>query len=498
MRWFGLICILGCMLGCDRATLPKTVTRPAVRNSTSTPQQLSAEAEVADSPSAAETVSGSPAAKPEPVFRAEDSRPRHDDAKLTALGIQKLSSRRLLLYTDITLAQAAGLPELMDQVYPAWEAYYGPLPLARSGADFQITGYVMEDKERFRNAGLLPADLPPFANGRHRRSEFWMNNQKDDYYRRHLLVHEGTHCFMSVVPHVMASQNWYVEGIAEYFGTHAFEGQTATDPWRSEPRTHFGLMPYDKRLFAGMGRIEMVRDEISKGHAKSLLDVPRIHLDDFVDPQAYAWSWALCIFLDTHPRYRERFRHLENHIRPPHAFEDFSRLYAAELPELNDEWLLFSHALCYGYDIPRAVIEFKPGHALEQGHEAVVRADMGWQSGELLVEAGKTYEISATGQFTVAQKPKPWLSEPQGISLRYHDGRPLGMLLACIRQQPGSGEPGASTTMLDVLPIGSRAEITAPTSGTLYFRLNECWNELADNTGEVRVEVRPTAKAPAP
>ena len=44
--------------------------------------------------------------------------------------------------------------------------------------------------------------------------------------------------------------------------------------------------------------------------------------------------------------------------------------------------------------------------------------------------------------------------------------------------------------MLRVTPIGRSRRFVAAQTGTLYFRLNDSWSRLADNSGTVAVEVR--------
>jgi hypothetical protein len=88
----------------------------------------------------------------------------------------------------------------------------------------------------------------------------------------------------------------------------------------------------------------------------------------------------------------------------------------------------------------------------------------------------------------LATVPKPWESEPQGISFRYHAGQPLGKLVATIRS-PALSETSPYTTMLHVVPIGRDPDFTPETTGTLYFRVNDFWNELGDNTGSYAVTV---------
>jgi hypothetical protein len=213
--------------------------------------------------------------------------------------------------------------------------------------------------------------------------------------------------------------------------------------------------------------------------------------EEFLDPEPYAWSWAVCHFLDQHPRYSARFRELGKHQQPRAFATALERFLIEEGRDLATEWMLFITNLQYGYDVPRAAITFQPGTPWEnaESRQVEVAADRGWQSTAILLEANRDYEITATGQFTLAQQPRPWISEANGISFRYFGGIPLGKLLAWVRPQDGPDE-----TMLRVVAIGSRAELMSPVAGTLYLRLNDSWSELADNTGSVNVSVRPVDK----
>lgn len=165
-----------------------------------------------------------PKPAPQQVYRPNDDRPKHDDARLASFGVRRFESKRLVLYTDIPAETATRLVGVVDPLYPAWTEYFGPLPPARDGSEFQVTGYIMTEREKFRRLGLIPGDLRPFINGRHRRYEFWMLDQKTDYYRRHLILHEATHCFMTILEHESnVPEVWYLEGMAELFGTHHFD-----------------------------------------------------------------------------------------------------------------------------------------------------------------------------------------------------------------------------------------------------------------------------------
>lgn len=452
----------------DVVTAPPS--EPLPRHTVEGPSETAAQPEPPDAPA-------------ERVYRPDDARPQHDDARAAELGIQRYESRRLLLYADIDPEAARQLPPLMDRAFDALEAYFGPMPPARDGAAYQMTGYIMAERDRFLAAGMLPEQaLESLVHGVHRGQEFWMNEQEYDYYRRHLLIHEGTHCFMMVQPGHRPPV-WYLEGMAEYFGTHR----------PNEEGVEFGVMPHDRERFVGFGRIEMIREAVEEGRLLSVTEVVRLTDADFVASRTepYAWSWALCKFLDQHPRYRERFRQLAPHL----VGYDFDRLhhelFAPDLPILAVEWELFVRNIEYGYDIPRAAIDFLRGEPLPPGAAiaADVRADAGWQASGIWVEEGQPYELQADGEVVLAGQPKPWISQPHGISIRYSQGKPIGRLVAAIQSESPPG-PNGEGALWHVIDVGTESVVTPPASGTLYLRVNDFWSELSDNTGEYRVTVR--------
>jgi hypothetical protein len=376
----------------------------------------------------------------------------------------------------------------LDEAYLALVEYFGPLPPDREGTTFQLTGYIMADQELFRRAGLLPEDLPYFGHGRHRGAEFWMNDQPTDYYRRHLMIHEATHCYMLILPGSWAPV-WYLEGMAELFATHGND---------ADGKTHFRVMPPRKNAFAGLGRIEIIQNAVRTGKLLAPNEIARLRPDEFTANDAYAWSWALCHFLDAHPRYRQRFRQLVSHLTRRQFRRNFRKSFNAELASLWTEWPLFAAGLEHGYDLERAVIDFRPGEPIVAAAEPTtldITTDRGWQSSGILVEQGQPYQITATGRFTLAEKPTPWISEPQGVSIFYSGGHPIGLLLAAVR----SGDPaggGSQESMLQVIPVGRKRQLTAHATGTLYFRVNDFWSDLANNTGTVQVAVRKLAASP--
>ncbi len=484
------------MLGCNRTapTTPPSPPSQRIAKQAESPQNPTVNRQATQPPAAKATSVGTtetdpatePAAptaasKPQPVHRPDDQRLKHDDRRLAEAGIRLYESKRLKLYTDIDAQAARALPPVIDAVYLAWVEYFGALPPDRAGSEFQMTGYLIRDEALFREAGLVPEDLPMFEHGRHRRNEFWMREQQYDYFRRHLLIHEATHCFMTFMPGVDAPV-WYIEGMAEYFATHHIEPDGSVS---------FRVMPTSPEAFAGWGRIKGIRDEYVANKGKSIRNLIAMRPTEFLKPEPYAWSWALCQFLDAHPRYRERFRKLGGHTQGRAFQREFEVAFDDDSRDLNTEWLQFVINLQYGYEATRAAIDFQPGQPLttdRPSHRLDIAADRGWQSSGVLLEAGQTYEIAASGRFTLADRPKPWESEPQGITFRYFDRRPLGLLVGCLRTEEGNAG-GDNDSMVKVIEIGRSRSLEAPLTGTLYLRLNDAWNSLGDNRGRVSVEI---------
>ena len=414
-------------------------------------------------------------------FRSPDDRPRVDPQQVEKLGIRMFESQRIKLFTDIEPEIAKTLPPLVDQAFVAWEEYFGKLPPAEDGSDWQINGYLMQDKTKFERAGLLTANLLEQFHGRQIGYQFWMPEQPQSYYRRHLLLHEATHAYMLSVKNLKLPVS-YLEGIAEHFGTHRLVGE----------KLQTRVMPSNQADFRGHGRLFLMNRDVRQGNIPELLDVHTYQNADFqTRNESYAWAWGATVFLDQHPRTRERFRKMAKSLTDPLAWRTLELDLKPDGRETATEWLLFAAEASEGFDFERTVIDFREGQPLTKSQRTNVRADRGWQSSGVLVEKGRRYEINATGQFTLAEKPKPWVSEADGITFRYHNGRPLGQLLATIRPLK-KDENDVPEPMLDVKPLGNSSNFEAARSGTLYLRLNDHPGELADNRGSVKVEIRET------
>lgn len=406
----------------------------------------------------------------------------HVTPEVAEAGIRRISGKHLSLYTDLPPAPAVDdLAEVFDKAFPQWCKYFGLSPARLR--DWHATGCLMRNKALFKQLKLLPDVVPPFDNGFSYNYDLWVVDQSSDYYRRHLLLHEGVHSFMNTVLG-SCGPAWYREGMAELLGTHL---------WR-DGELKVGYFPISRDETPMWGRIKIVRDAFAARRAKRLPDV--LAYDPATEPgnEPYGWCWAAAALLDGHPRYQQRFRSLAKIVQQPDFNDRFRRLLGSDWDGLLEEWQVFVADLEYGYDFQRTAIDFARGKPLDiAGAEIIVRADRGWQNSGVRLEAGVDYEIVAEGRYQVATQPQIWWCEPNGVSIRYYRGRPLGILLAAIRpEKPASGP----CPFLVPTSVGLKATLAPKQSGTLFLRINDSAAELADNSGTLTVKVRARPKNP--
>jgi hypothetical protein len=271
-------------------------------------------------------------------------------------------------------------------------------------------------------------------------------------------------------------------------------------------------LPANREEVPEWGRIHIIKDAVEAGRAKSLKEVIEYPSADRSETEFYAWCWALATLLERHPRYQARFRALPEDVLARDFTARFYRLFAADWQELCEEWQVFVAGMEYGYDVARTAVDFTPGKPLPSGGGTVrVAADRGWQNSGLRLEAGVKYQLRAQGQFQIARgplqlagrpshpggpsetvspgdEPRIWWCEPNGVSIRYYQGRPLGLLLAAVR--PDRPEPNGSSALLRPIEVGLRATLSPDQSGTLFLKVNDSAAELDDNAGELKVEIK--------
>ena len=398
-----------------------------------------------------------------------------DERRAAQVGIRKIVSRHLRLYTDLPSSNAVDeLPAVFDAAVNQWADYFG-IPQQRVSR-WKMQGFLMKDKAKFAALRLLPETKTDFENGYAQGYELWLNEQPSDYYRRHLLLHEGTHGFMHTqLGHV--GPGWYAEGTAELLGTHR---------WK-DGKLKLNTMPASREEVPMWGRIKLIRDASRAGEALGLSAVLGLSSQRVLSTDQYAWCWGLCRFLDSHPQWQSKFRQLPKHVRDPKFNQHF--LEAFSNSAVSQEWVAFVAALDYGYAASQmAIVHSNPDKKPENG-SVEIATDRGWQATGWQLKAGKQYEVTASGRFQIAQDSQPWPCEPGGVTLRYHEGQPLGILLGAISS-------AQDNSFANPVAIGLQQTLKPDHDGELYLRVNDSPAKLSDNKGSLQVTIssKPSGK----
>lgn len=397
---------------------------------------------------------------------------------MKANGIRSIEGKFVTILTDLPRNQnVEELADVFDQAVPQWMAFFRVNQ--QQVANFRATGFVIKDKAKFENANLFPNGLPAFKNGyTFGTKTFWMYEQPSEFMRRQLMLHEGTHAF--IFSHLGDQiPPWFNEGLAELFASHRWAEKKLT--------TCYTIRNRDEAKF--WGRPKAIRNSVATKNTLSIAEVMQLDNASFLQIDPYAWVWAFSAFLYHHPDYKANFQKLAQAVAKRGQVEiEFKRYFGSDLTKMEDDWKAFLDELDYGtessysrvvHDTPRM---HKPGIP----KISVVKS---WQNSGIKVTAGQTYLVRSDGRFTIrvtnstAGKPVAWPCEPNGVSVDYYRGSPLGKLMMAVK-------PDAQTlNRQQAQQVGLSKTITAESSGTLYFRVNESPAGLSDNEGDILISV---------
>jgi hypothetical protein len=421
---------------------------------------------------------------------------RIDARRAAAAGLRLVEGPRLRLFTDLPpAAQIDELPRVFAAAVPQWADYF-QVPPSR-WADWRVDAFLIRDHQKLAALQWLPPQNRDFRNGFATADTLWLREQPSAYYRRHLLLHEGTHAFM--LAHLGGTgPGWYMEATAELFGTHRWE----------HDQLQLATIPADRAEVPMWGRTRLVREAVRENRLRPLQAVLQIDSRRALDTTEYAWAWALAAYLHHTPGYRDSFATLSRFVQDRDFNDRFRETFRRAWPDLVAEWPVYVSELDYGYDFPRMAMIHRESPPLSDPSSACeIRADRGWQSTGIVLRQGENYRVVAAGSYQVAADPKPWISEPQGVTIRYHRGHPLGALLGRLRSLPPAEprvEPGAETTsgsppglFEPAFRIGSEVSLVPRREGVLYVRVNDAPAELHDNRGTLEVNITPVSSESA-
>jgi len=243
----------------------------------------------------------------------------------------------------------------------------------------------------------------------------------------------------------------------------------------------------------------MIRTAMEAGTAPSLDRILQYGDTAHRTDEPYAWSWAAMIFFSRNTRYRdilyENFLpNLRSHIGSEHKLtQDFKDQLEKQWPSIQAEWIAYVNELDYGfspaYSLPK--IELEEQKSITTAIKATIQSNRGWQPIGVRVTQGDRISFTSTGRIVVRKEsPQPWESEPQGISIQYYQGFPLGKLIGLVIPVDAPETDPNLTPRLKPFAIGKKLDWTAEKSGVLLLKINEASNQLFDNVGEYEVGSR--------
>ncbi|WP_145075450.1 hypothetical protein [Aureliella helgolandensis] len=403
-----------------------------------------------------------------------------------------MSGRYVDVITDMELTDSLReLPRVLDAAVPIWCSEFG---ISESTvADWHLEAFIMKSRERFEAARLIPNDIPHFPHGFQWGNQIWVTEQATEYYRRHLFLHEGTHWFMNR-KYRENGPPWLMEGLAEWYGTHTWDGT----------ELRMGIIPASKLQVPGWGRISLIQEQMQGGIAPSLETIMRYDTRAHSQAEAYAWSWAAIVLFKHHPEVKRTFDLLLKQQMQPDATLTrwfFRRVGARRWAALRQSWNAMLTEVAYGFapSVDLLVFSQDPISLNTSAQALTIDSTLGWQGSGLLVSAGTRVQLSATGECIIRGMPtgatdpesisvhKPWICQPQGVTLEYHHGQPLGQLqmttAAPLPTEPDFAEP------LTAIPIGRGGTFVLPIDGELFFRVNESSGARTDNSGKFDIRI---------
>lgn len=404
-------------------------------------------------------------------------------------GLRVLAGRHLVLATDRPARAGDGveeLPAVFDQAFDAWCRHYGMDPAAHAG--WRCFGCLVVNPERFRAAGLLPDTVPRFENGFCSANRFWLREQSNPAYRRHLLLHEGAHAF-TLTLRGMAAPLWYNEGIAEFLATHRLEFDA-----EGGPRFVHTPIPDRPSDVEQLGRIETLRELRATGQAPALEDVLALSVGEHGAIADYAASWAAVALLAGHPTSAGAFATLERGPLEPDFNARLAALPGWDAARAARDFDAFTAEVDYGWSFPRMAIDWSAGEPLQRPRTVAVEAGRGWQNSGARLVAGRHYSFTAAGRAEMGTvedgrsgQVTTLESEADGMSLEWYRGRPVGRLLAAQWVEPADG----GRPRFEILAEGKDGEFTGAVAGPLYLRLNGPPGRLAERAGAIAVTLVP-------
>ncbi len=403
---------------------------------------------------------------------------------LSDFGLRRSQSKHLDLITDLPEAEIPSeFHTVFEQAIGQWGEFFAVD--SRRFTEWQVTCFLIVDESKFQRAKLFPGighlpqgKLPP--GGWQYGNQIWVRHQPGPYYTRHMLLHEATHAFVAFNFGALGPP-WLAEGLAEYLAVHRW----------ADGRLQLAARVTNKDELPYWGRVKLIRDAYQSGAPKSLLDVMKLPPSAFPFVESYAWSWAAVSLYANHPQLRAPFlAQIQKLGQMTDTQWNRELLQAVPLNknQLEAQWQVDTTALHYGHDFERTAIQWRDANVTDQiEYQWTLPADGAWHATGLRLTAGE-WEVTAHGSYQLAEcDAGPWIAQPDGITIRYAQGAPLGQVQWALQGDPAILQGMSELTKPQA--VGSRAVLRS-TGEELFLRVNDWPNQLEDNQGQVAIVLR--------
>jgi hypothetical protein len=396
-----------------------------------------------------------------------------------ATGLYELQSTRLDLISDLPIDdELRSWSGLLEQSLVQWQDYFHVDANATKG--LKATVYVIVDESKFQRNGLMTG-LPAFKEGYQFGDRLYVREQPSTYYRRHLFFHEATHWVMWHL-YGGGGSAWFMEGMADMQATHML----------SDGKLQLGVIPSSPAQVSYWGRLRLIDETLKQTTAPTLSQI--LGYETVQDQTTrYAWSWAACIFFTNHPKFGPMLREVSaGKLDYSLALsQKFKARLGESWNEAQTDWNGFISDLDFGYDLSRSLVLSgeRPTTKLDGSRKFELATDHGWQSSGLRVEKGRPLQFNCEGRYRIrlgeGANGEDWISEPQGVTIEYYRGNPLGCVLASIVPT----EDSERTRRWETHRIGQSGTLVPALAGTLFLKINEPSSGLVDNSGTISVTI---------
>lgn len=417
---------------------------------------------------------------------AVSEEPNRQDAKPAEAGvIREYRSSRLHVRTDLTGTDAESLYERLEETLRFAARYWGK---PQRG---QIECFVVHDLAAWTDAqlphrlsrviidGVGGATVPRMVGkGSQSRNLPTVFASSKAGVAEHELIHAYCiHTFGSSGP------EWYKEGMAEMAvnrsnrvaGLQCSVKQSET--LRAGGGTSIAAIlatgSTGQRITDSLRRMmddPVTKDQHVPAGAWTDIDADNVALAR----DEYLHSWAFCYMMLHNPNYSKRFHSLGNVFvtEQRNAFDDF---FAPVRDKIEFEHQLFLKHASVGYRVDLCSWDWAASFrtlAAGESQKIGIDAGKGFQASGVTVTSGQLYDFQAEGQWSLSMDGQPL--DANGDKSR------AGQLVGVVMSDRMLSEP---------FPLGTGGTLKPATSGRLYLRCHDAWNEIADNTGRIIVTI---------